>query len=156
MFRPSYVIIPLLTIIIALIGKNITKACDAWTWYQSLNLPSITPPNYVFPIVWNTIFILTALAVIIVWNTFERNIQFWAIIGLFIANACLNILWTYLFFGNHMIGAALLEAIILEFVTIALMAMIANRSYLVSLLLLPYVIWVGFAIWLNVLIYRAN
>ncbi len=154
--RSSYIIIPLLTIIVALIGKTVVKSCDAWTWYTSLQLPSITPANWVFPIAWNIIFMCAALAAIIVWNSFSRNIQFWAIIGLFIANAALNILWTYLFFGKHLIGYALFEAIILEFVTVSLMLLIAARSVAVSLLLLPYVCWVMFAIYLNYMIWMLN
>ena len=154
--RSSYIIIPLLTVIVALLGKTVVQSCDAWTWYQALQLPGLTPPNWVFPIAWNIIFICAALAAIIVWNSFTRNLQFWAIIGLFIANAALNILWTYLFFGKHLIAYALFEAIILELVTIAMMLLIAARSMTISLLLLPYVAWVLFAIYLNYMIWMMN
>jgi len=155
-FKSNYIIIPLLTIIVALLGKGITRDCDAWLWYKALQLPSITPPDWVFPIAWNIIFMCTAIAAIIVWNSFERTATFWATITLFCINAAMNLLWSYLFFGNQLIGAALIAAVGLEAVTITLMVLLYGQSMVASLLLVPYVIWVGFAIYLNAAIWYLN
>ena len=155
-FKSNYIIIPLLTIVVALLGKSITRTCDSWIWYQSLQLPAITPPEWVFPIAWNVIFVCTAVAALIVWTRFDRNGIFWAIIGLFCANATLNVLWTVLFFGNHLIGAALLTAITLEIITIALAALVYKRSFLTALLFAPYIVWCAFAIYLNSMIWYLN
>lgn len=152
----SYVIIPLLTLIVALLGRLVTKSCDAWTWYQSLQLPALTPPNWVFAIAWNIIFVCTAISAIVVWNSFERTMRLWTIMALFIANACLNIIWTYLFFWRHDIGMALIDAIALEAINLALIVLIGQRSRIAALLLFPYLIWVGFAIYLNTVIWISN
>ncbi len=154
--RPNYIIIPLIAIICGLLGRLFARSYDAWAWYQTLQLPSITPPNHVFPAVWTTIFVLTAFAAILAWNTFERNFQFWGIMALFCLNAFLNVFWTYLFFSQRMIGAALLEAIALELVTVLLLGMVASRSYIVGALLVPYAIWNLFAIYLNYMIWITN
>jgi translocator protein len=155
-FKSNYIIIPLHTIIVALLGKSITKECDAWLWYKTLQLPSMTPPDWVFPIAWNIIFIFTTIVAIIVWNSFERTATFWATITLFCINAAMNVLWSYLFFGNHLIAAALITAIGLEAITITLTVLIYKRSLLTALLLIPYIIWGGFAIYLNAIIWYFN
>lgn len=155
-FKPSFFVIPLLAFLIVYVGRLLTKSATAWAWYRSINLPEVTPPDWVFPIVWNSIFLLSAIAALLVWNNFVRTFSFWLIITLFLTNAFLNIFWTFLFFRHHLIGFALLDAIVLEIVTIALVVFIAKKSVWVSLLLLPYVAWVAFAIYLNYLILMLN
>jgi len=155
-FNSSFVVIPLITISILSIGGLLTRNPDTWIWYRSLVLPELTPPSWVFPLAWNIIFVLTTIAGILVWNSFERTTTFWLIIGLFFANAFLNILWSFLFFRQHLIGTALIDAIALEVVTIALAVLIAIKSLAIASLLLPYVIWVAFAIYLNFLILQLN
>ena len=154
--RYSYIIIPLLAIIILLIGRVLTTSCDAMTWYHSLKLPALTPPNWGFALAWNIIFLCASIALIIVWNGFVRNMQFWAMITLFVANAILNMFWIYLFFTKHLIGAALIDAILLALVTITIMTLIASRSIVISMLLLPYSLWALFAIYLNYVIWLTN
>lgn len=155
-FKSNYVIIPLLTIIVALLGKSITRECDSWLWYKSLQLPTTTPPDWIFPIAWHIIFICFVIAALIVWNRFKRDSNFWVLITLFCTNAILNVLWTYLFFAKHLIGAALFTAIGLEAITIALAALIYQRSSLTAVLLAPYIIWSAFAIYVNTMIWYLN
>src|SRR3989344_2722773 len=155
-FKSSFIIIPLLTIIVALVGKSITRECDAWTWYKTLQLPAATPADWVFPIAWNIIFACAAVAAIIVWNYFQRSFTFWILLMLFGANAVLNMLWSYLFFGKHLIGAALLTALVLQAVTSALAVLLYHQSKAVSLLLVPYIIWLTVAIYLNTMIWYLN
>jgi len=155
-FNSSFVVIPLISIIILSVGGLLTKNPDSWKWYQLLQRPAITPPSWVFPVVWNIIFVLTTLAAIFVWNFFERNTLFWIIMSLFLANAFFNILWSFLFFRQNLIGAALIDAIILEIVTIVLTVLIATKSLGIASLLIPYILWGGFAIFLNYLILQAN
>lgn len=148
---------------IVIVGAALlTLLCGAYfswvgmSWYNGLILPSITPPSWVFGSVWNVIFFLTTLATILVWNRFEHDFKFFVIMGLFALNAFLNVYWTYLFFHDHRIGAALVDAFLLEFSTMLLFVFISQRSHTISFLLLPYVTWNLCAIVLNFMVWRLN
>ena len=144
----NYLIIPLTTIITAALGSYFTGL--GMPWYEtSLQLPSFNPPNWIFPIAWTTIFILATISVLIIWNKSKRDSMFWWLITLFILNATLNALWCLLFFTLHDIQGALIEMILLEGTTIGIMVLAWKRSKLSSLLLLPYLAWVGFATYLT-------
>lgn len=165
-FKPNYVIIPLITIAVALLGSWFNTL--GMQWYDTtLIRPDLTPPKYAFPIAWNIIFICATISALMVWNKpqfeerylviFKRKTHdFNLIIGLFIANAVLNALWSLLFFTFNLIGAALIEMFFLEATIFILMWLIWRHSKIASLLLLPYLLWVGFATYLTYLIYTLN
>ncbi|MBD3330871.1 tryptophan-rich sensory protein [Candidatus Peregrinibacteria bacterium] len=166
--KPNYILIPLVTVIVALLGSFFTEMGMDW-YNQTLVRPELTPPRWVFPVVWNGIFILTTASALIVWNKEKRDIKFlwfrfkrtpdakfWVIISLFALNAVLNVLWSLLFFGMREICAAFTEMVILEVTILLLIALIWRISKIASLALLPYALWVGFATYLTYLIASLN
>ena len=155
-FKLSFIVIPAITLCVAFAAWMIAKSEANWAWYKSLNLPPNTPSDLTFFVVWSLIFFATSIAAIIAWNSFSRTGRFWAIIGLFAANAALNLMWTVLFFGSKMIFMALITAILLEVITVVLTFIIALRAPLIALLLTPYVMWGGFEVYLNYLIWQLN
>ena len=150
----NYMVIGLITLVVSTLGRVFSSA--GMRWYYTLNLPSFTPPSWVFGIAWTIIFALTATAAALVWNRFERNRHFWFIIGLFVANAFLNILWTYLFFSQHKIGFALADAVLLFITVLSLIVLIGQCSLFVASLLAPYLGWTTFAIVLNAAVWWMN
>lgn len=140
------IIIPLITVIIALSGSSITSR--GMDWYNQINLPVWTPAGSIIGMVWTIIFILTTISAILFWARGFRNRKFWIIISLFVFNGILNVFWSALFFGFHLIGASILEMIILEITTLCLIFLIRPTSRLASILLYPYAIWVAFATYL--------
>lgn len=123
-------------------------------WYQPLEKSSLTPPNIVFPIVWNILFILMGIAV---WRVWERRSQGanYALL-LFIIQLGLNMLWSYLFFGLQRPELALIEVIILWAAILATTIAFFKIEKIAGILLLPYLGWVSFAIYLNYSIYHLN
>jgi len=154
MIKPNYIVIPLITIFVSVIGSTITT--KGMTWYKTINLPKITPPGQVIGTVWTILFILTTISVLIIWNTAQKTDNFKLIIALFVINAFLNILWTYLFFGKHLIGPAIIEAGLLGLSVIILIIFIWPVSKLAAGLLIPYAGWVAFATYLTYLIWSLN
>ncbi|MBU1992588.1 MAG: TspO/MBR family protein [Patescibacteria group bacterium] len=149
--KPNYIVIPLITVIVALAGSYLTRG--GMEWYDTqLVQPDFTPPNWAFPIAWNTIFALTTISALIVWNKKGWNL----IAALFILNAVLNVVWSLLFFNLHMLTPAFIEMIILELTLLALIPLIWKTSKTASLLLLPYTLWVGFATYLTYMIVTLN
>jgi tryptophan-rich sensory protein len=130
----------------AFVGSRFTNTGD---WYESVK-PGITPPSYVFPIVWTVLFILISISFYLVLMSVGK----WKkkAIVVFVINIFLNGLWSYLFFGLQNPGAAFFELILL-WITILLMIYTSSKlNRIASYLLIPYLLWVSFAGVLNYLI----
>ncbi|MFA6550839.1 MAG: TspO/MBR family protein [Candidatus Gracilibacteria bacterium] len=154
-FKPNYAFIPLIVILAALVGSWFSS--QGMAWYDSeLVKPALTPPKLAFPIAWNTIFICTTISALIFWNksTAKKKLltRHWWIVSLFVANAILNVLWSFLFFQLHLVTSAYVEMLFLEASVIALILLIWKLSKTASLLLLPYALWGAFATYLTYLI----
>lgn len=152
--KPNYLIIPIITVVVSVLGSYLTDL--GMDWYDTINLPEITPPGSVIGAVWTVIFILSTISALLVWNLSKRNKRFWWIIGIFIANAILNVFWSGLFFSLHLIGASIIEMIILEISVLALIVLIWPISRWASVLLIPYAGWVIFATYLAINIWKIN
>lgn len=167
-FRANYLLIPAVTILVALIGSQYSMS--GMEWYDTeLIRPAITPPKWVFPIAWNLIFLFTTISALIFWNkesgekkflwfTFKRHFDGydWVIALLFILNAILNVLWSYLFFTLNFIDIALIEMVFLNLTNLLLIILLWSVSRWASLLLLPYFLWVSFATYLTYQIWFLN
>lgn len=144
-----YVLIACLIIVyfIGFIGSIFTTGETSGAWYQSVK-SSLTPPNWVFPIVWNILFFLIALSMYFAWINSERK-QKLILIDLFGVNLIFNCLWSLLFFGLKDSFSAFVDIIIIWLSIIVLMFYTRKISRTASWLLLPYLIWVSFAAILN-------
>ena len=153
--KPNYLVIPLVVFLTAFAGSLITSG-GLEAWYQTINLPPWTPSGPIIGAAWTIIFILSAISALIVWNKFPRGEQFKRIICTFIANAFLNVLWSYLFFGKHLLSWAVLGAASLFFSVALLIALIRPNSKFAVMLLYPYAIWVLFATYLTFIVWTLN
>lgn len=121
-------------------------------WYKSLNKPSWTPPNWVFPVAWTSIYLLIAFAGARVAGLegSQYAMAFW---GLQIA---LNALWTPVFFGLRRLRGALP---IMAGLWIAVAGATWTHFSLdiwAGLAFTPYLIWVSVAAMLNLSVARLN
>ncbi|MFA7702803.1 MAG: TspO/MBR family protein [Patescibacteria group bacterium] len=153
-FKPNYIIIPLITILVAAIGNLITSM--GMSWYNSLNFPAFVPSGSFIGLVWTIIFILTTISALRFYNKFDNSPNFTVISLLFFNNAFLNIFWSSLFFGAHQMGAALIEILVLNIVNLALIILLWKKHLISALLLLPYFIWVCVATYLNYSLWIIN
>jgi tryptophan-rich sensory protein len=138
-------------LIVGGIGSIFTASNTNTVWYSSIK-PSITPPNWVFPIAWNVLFLLISFSLYSAWMNSKSKQQRNKIAIVFGINFILNILWSVLFFGLKQTQIAFIE-IILFWVSILAMILVAKDiSRKSSWLLVPYLVWVTFASVLNYLI----
>ncbi len=131
----------------AFIGSLFTSPNTNSEWYIQ-NKPSITPPNFIFPIVWNVLFFLIAISLYLAWIS-SKNKQKNKIILVFGINLLLNVLWSILFFALQMPLIAFFELIILWFSILSMIFVTWKINKTASCLLIPYFIWVSFAGILN-------
>lgn len=151
----NYIIIPIITILVSLLGGFFTSQGISSGWYDSLNRPEFTPPGSLIGMVWTFIYILATISALIIWNG-KRNKYFLLIIFLFILNALLNAFWSFFFFFLGMIGFSILESLFLLLSIFFLIILIWPLSKIASILLMPYAAWVSFATYLMYVIWLLN
>lgn len=125
-------------------------------WYRNLRKPSLQPPDWLFGPAWTIILGLAAWSAVIAWNAAEGEAERTAVIILFATNAVCHLLWSPLFFKLRRPDWALVEVVFLWASLVALVIGLWPISPKASLLILPYLLWVSFASWLNWAIVRLN
>lgn len=125
-------------------------------WYATLNKTIISPPNWVFGPVWTLLYIMMALAAYLVWRENKNQKITQESLILFGGQLILNALWSILFFGNHLLLSAYVEIIFLLTTIILTTIWFFKVSKLAGYLMLPYIVWVSFASFLNLFTWLAN
>ena len=145
-FNNKYSIFFFIFIALVLGGLSSSDAAND-IWYQDLNKSNLNPPGFVFGIVWPILYILMSISA---FRTFDitRN--------LFLFQLFFNALWSWLFFGFNMPVIALVNIWFLIILNIILFIKMFRIDRLSGILLLPYVIWLIFASYLNLYIVINN
>ena len=126
------------------------------TWYATLVKPALNPPGWIFGPVWTTLYLLMGVAAFLVWRKGLQQPQIKKALGIFAIQLTLNALWSIIFFGLHNPGIALAEIIMLWFAIIWTITAFFKISRPAAYLLLPYILWVSFAAYLNYAIWALN
>lgn len=135
---------------------SIFTASSVREWYVTLTKAPLTPPSWVFGPVWTTLFALMGIAAFLVWQQGLKRNDVRVALRLFIGQLALNLLWSILFFGARSPGAALIEIIVLWMAILATILAFKNISKPAAWLLVPYLLWVTFATYLNASIWILN
>ena len=115
-------------------------------WYRSLTLPSFQPPAAVFMIVWPVLYLLFAAS--FAWYVSSDPVNKDTVL-LYLLNGVLNPLWTYVFFNRHNITAAVFLLIAMLYLSIRLYKKVYEKNKTAAYLLVPYILWLAFALYLN-------
>jgi translocator protein len=129
---------------------------NARGFYAQLVRPSWAPPGWLFGPVWSTLFACMAVAAWLVWRSAAGQKQKWLALGLFAAQLVANALWSWLFFGWQMGGAAFIDVVLLWLLIACTAVTFGKISCTAGGLLAPYLVWVTFAAALNWVLWRAN
>jgi len=138
---------------IAFVGSIFTTQNVNSAWYETTKT-SITPPSFIFPIVWNILFFLIALSIYFAWTSkkAQKGSAKKSIAILFGLNLFFNALWSFIFFGLQNPKGAFVELIVLWLSIISLLFLTYRVEKKSFYLLIPYFLWVSFAGILNGLI----
>jgi benzodiazapine receptor len=120
-------------------------------WYAGLIKPDWTPPNWIFPVVWSVLYLMIAVAGWLIFAASNRTLKI-----LWVIQLALNGLWSWIFFGMHLIGLGMIDILAIFFCTLILLAFAYKFSRAVVWLMAPYLLWIGYASALNVAIYFLN
>lgn len=121
-------------------------------WYERLDKPAWTPPNWLFPLAWTVLYIAMALAAtrISAAPGAQLGLALWAL------QIALNAIWTPVFFGLRRIGGALVAIGALWLSVAACVLVFFRLDPIAGWLFLPYLVWVSYAAALNLSIYLRN
>jgi len=121
-------------------------------WYRALAKPRWTPPDWVFPLVWTSVYILIAIAAARVAGKpgSAYALALWAL------QMPMNALWSPVFFGLRRIGQALAVIVALWLAVAACTWALWQVDWVAGALFLPYLAWLTIAAALNFSIWRTN
>ena len=126
------------------------------TWYATLAKPALNPPSWVFGPVWTALYALMGIAAFLVWNQGWGRKDVRRALTVFGIQLVLNALWSIIFFGLHSPGWAFADIIALWLAIVWTMVLFYRISKPAMWLLVPYILWVSFATYLNYSIYVLN
>ena len=138
-------------------------------WYDMLYKPALNPPDWVFSPAWTILYVLMGIAAFLIWKEYskltlsevegsvssgrKRTRIALAIFGL---QLFLNAIWSVIFFGLRSPGWAFVDIIALWLAIICTIIVFYKISRPAAWLLLPYILWVSFASYLNYSIWILN
>ncbi len=131
-------------------------------WYDMLYKPALNPPNWIFSPAWTILYILMGIAAFLVWSSYAKaseglaKKQIKIALGVFGIQLFLNIIWSIIFFTFHSPFWALVDLIALWLAIVITIFYFYKISKPAAWLLIPYILWVTFAGYLNYSIWVLN
>jgi len=138
------------------LGSALGGQMGGGEWYEQLRKPALTPPGWVFPVAWTTLYVLMGVAGGLVWWWRGRGGPVAAALVVFAVQLILNVAWSGIFFGLQRIGWAMVDLAALWVAIVATMVLFFRVRPAAGWLLVPYLAWVTFAGYLNAQLLRLN
>ena len=126
------------------------------TWYESLKKPFFSPPNWIFGPVWVSLYLLMGISLFLIWQRRENNPQAKKGLILFFIQLILNAFWSVAFFGLRSPLLGLIDIVLLWIAILLTIKSFFGISKTAALLILPYILWVSFAVLLNFSLWILN
>lgn len=121
---------------------------DTMNWYNTLNMSALTPPDWVFGVIWTLLFLMMSVAAFLVWDKVTPR---W-----FVGQLAMNLLWTFTFFYLREIIISAFVILLLLFFVYKTIRSFYSESRTAGLLMIPTFVWSLFALYLNTYIIFNN
>ncbi|MGC4029424.1 MAG: TspO/MBR family protein [Steroidobacteraceae bacterium] len=144
-------------IVLAVLATAVAGAMaarDARAFYALLARPVWAPPAELFAPVWTVLYVLMAVAALLLWRA--RASFSGVALPLFFIQLGANALWSWLFFRQHLGAVALIDVALLWMLLVATAWAFWQVQRTAALLLLPYLLWTGFAVALTAALWKLN
>ncbi|MEI8102070.1 MAG: TspO/MBR family protein [Chlorobium sp.] len=145
-----------LCFVFAYAGSTFTPVPGSEWYYSLLKRPSWNPPDWLFPPVWTILFLLMGTSLALVVEQWGEKKQIQVALVVFGVQLLLNLGWSATFFGLH---SPVMALVVIAFLWIAIVLTIVQFravSPVAAYLLIPYLLWVSFASYLNFIIWKLN
>lgn len=142
-----------LTLAVGMLSGFLTK--EGMEQVSKLPQSVLTPPSWVFPVVWSILYTLMAIGAAKIWmspESEERSRGLW----LYLFQLIFNFFWSLFYFNMQAFGFSLLWLIALWILILLMILSWRKTDKLAAWLQIPYLIWVAFAGYLNFVMWRLN
>ena len=134
--------------VVALIGGEFDG------YYNTLKLPPLSPPDWLFPVMWGIIYALLGASAYLVFRVSNESTG--TTFAMFVTQLVLNLAWSVIFFRLHMLTVAAVVLVALTIVVGIMLLDFYRKNKTAGLLNLPYLFWCMFACYLNIGIAMLN
>ncbi len=125
-------------------------------WYEGIVKPALNPPGWVFGPVWTLLYALMGISAFLVWRQGWGRKDVKKALRIFAFQLGFNAIWSVIFFGMHNPGLALADIVLLWLYIAWTIILFYKISKPAAYLLIPYILWVSFATYLNYSIWILN
>lgn len=136
-------------IILPLILAGIVSLLTDFDMYSKINLPSIAPPAILFPIVWSILYLIMGISLYLNRNNYKNKVIFYI-------QLAVNFLWVFMFFMFKMFLGSFMIIVILDVLVFYTILEFYKENKTSSYMLIPYMLWIVFASYLNWQIFLLN
>ena len=143
-----------LPLIVGWISSLITQG--SMEVFETINKPYLSPPGWVFPVVWTILYILMGIASYIVLTSGQSQYKIKMALAVYLIQLAFNFVWPIIFFNAQKYLLAFVWLIVLWVLILITTDLFGNISKTAGKLMIPYLLWVTFAGYLNYSIYMLN
>ncbi len=134
--------------------SRLLQSSSMETWYPDLYKSSLTPPGYIFSLVWGVLYLLLGISAGLVWSM--RTLYSWLLTILFVVQLIINLAWSFTFFWMKSPAAGLVVLVLLFVCVVLYVVGCYKQSRAAALMNIPYVVWLLYAMFLNSYIVMNN
>ena len=142
-------------LLIFIVSAELTGAVSALlsggfsSLYAEIQNPPLSPPGWVFPVVWTVLYALMGTGAYLVYRSEDAGNERTASLGLYVIQLGVNFLWSIIFFRFRLFPVAAFTALILLILAAAMVNEFRRVSRTAALINLPYLVWLAFAAYLS-------
>ena len=125
------------------------------TYSQTILQPPLSPPGWLFPLVWSPLYGLMGIGAARIWQTPPSKMRSLGL-NLFIAQLVVNFFWSPIFFNLQAFGLAFFWLLLLWVLVLWMILIFRKVDPLAAKLQIPYLLWLTFAAYLNFGVWYLN
>jgi tryptophan-rich sensory protein len=129
---------------------------DFTSFYAEVIQPPLSPPAWLFPVVWAILYALMGISAYMIWNTGNKSKERAFALKVYFAQLGVNFSWSIIFFRFRQLGVAAVVAVVLLVLVVLMTLSFSKVRKLAAKLNIPYLIWLVFASYLAIGTYILN
>lgn len=141
-----------ISLVVGILASILTA--DSFMVYSGLTKPPLSPPAWLFPVVWTILYILMGISAYMVYQS-DDDFKYVALV-IYGVQLIFNFFWSIIYFNIGNVLFAFVWLIMLWVLIVAMIISFAQVNKTAALLQIPYLLWVTFAGYLNLALYLLN
>ena len=149
-----YIISVIIALAVGGLSALLTK--NNMSIFEKINMPPLSPPSVVFPIVWAVLYILMGISSAIIYKNGTDREEVQSALKVYALQLAVNFFWSLIFFNMQAYLFALIWLVLLWVLVIVMIVKFKKISPAAAWLQIPYLLWITFAGYLSLMIYLLN